>query len=242
MHLTPLPNTETGVPGSLWEKRMWIQGLYPLWIETWRFISRAGRLLSTSSCPWRRTLIQQEAVQDRQVKTSELCKKKRHILQNTVHGNTWYAAWLCSFNLNNIWHFFILSFLPGPSWQVQKGVWYIPSVAGILSFSVDCFHPNSITTLNRWTDLHCFCGTESAVLMTGLSCHIDVCHPVKSCLHSKCFSKEVDCVFRQIRVYSLWKMTYVKNVCVAPNVMKIGMCNHWRGLYRPCIMFLQKKW
>lgn len=150
-----------------------------------------------------------------------------------MHGNTWYGAWLCSFQLNNIWQFFILSFLPGPSWQVQKGVWYIPSVAGILSVSVDCFHPNSITTLNRWTDLHCFCGTESAVLMTGLSYHIDVCHPVKSCLHSKCFSREKKLIVSLGKYMSVFS---VKNdicegcLCCAKRSWKLGCATNWRGL------------
>lgn len=64
--LTPLLSTGTGVHGSLWEKKIKIQGQFPFWMESQDCISRAGRLLSIYSCPWWRTPIQWEAVYHRQ--------------------------------------------------------------------------------------------------------------------------------------------------------------------------------
>lgn len=53
--------------------------------------------------------------------------------------------------------FIYFACLSGPSWQVQKGVCYIPSVAALLlSISVDSLHTNNIATLYWWTDLPCF--------------------------------------------------------------------------------------
>lgn len=55
----------------------------------------------------------------------------------------------CLVALSNIWHLSRLSFPPGPSRQIEKGVCHIPSVAGILLvISVDCFHPKSHATLS----------------------------------------------------------------------------------------------
>lgn len=138
----------------------------------------------------------------------------------------------------------LFCFLPGPSWQVEKGVCYIPSVAGILlSISVDCFHPNSIATLSWWTDLPSVCGTESVVPMTGVSYHINVCHPVTSRLHSKCFWRERKLIVslgKWMSVFSVnseiceWCPCSIKTFEFC--VMKIGMCSYWG----PCITCAQK--
>lgn len=141
-HSTPLLSTETGVRGSLWEKRIWIQGR---WMEMVRDINRAGRLLSSSSCPWRRTLIQLEIVLHKQVNI--LLQTRKYCMGIHVPS--------CLVILCNIWHLSHLSFPPGPSRQIEKGVCHIPSVAGILLvISVACFHPKSHATL-KFDELTC---------------------------------------------------------------------------------------
>ncbi|XP_014849585.1 ubiquitin-conjugating enzyme E2 H isoform X3 [Poecilia latipinna] len=68
--LTPSLNTETGVPGSLRARRIWIQEPCRLWPEPRPLISRAGKLLSTSSCPQRRTPTHKVAPKHRALVTS----------------------------------------------------------------------------------------------------------------------------------------------------------------------------
>lgn len=133
MHLTLSLSTETGVPGFLWERKMWIQEPPPMRAGPRHLISRAGRPLSTSSCPWRRALTQGEAVQHKQVKFifhNRFIKKGKktmlwiqHIFETCVFktslklvpGPDWFAV--CVSDEQYV-TFLLLSFLTGPSWQI----------------------------------------------------------------------------------------------------------------------------